>query len=428
MQINGFSKLSKKDKINWLLKNFFSNDIAAKQILEKYWFNDQDLQKLHDNFTENPISNYVLPYSVVPNFLIDNTLYAIPMVTEESSVVAAAAKAAKFWLTKGGFKTEVLGTTKTGHIHFIYTGSTTELFSFFKKIKTNILQEIEPLQKSMQQRDGGVKSIHLIDKTAELPNYYQVEFEFETVNAMGANFINTILEQSAVVLQKKSREILTDNLQIIMSILSNYNPKNIVRASVSCLLDELKTNELTGKEYAEKFVLALQIAEKDISRATTHNKGIMNGVDAVVIATGNDFRAVEAGAHSYAAQNGKYSSLSHARIKGNIFEFWLDLPLSIGTIGGLTSLHPLAKFSLNLLKNPSAKQLMRIIASVGLAQNFSAINSLITNGIQKGHMKMHLNNMLSLLNATEAQRKQAVEYFNNKKISFNELKKFLNKY
>jgi len=261
----------------------------------------------------------------------------------------------------------------------------------------------------------------------QIPDYYQIEFKFDTVDAMGANFINSVLERAAEYLLQKSEELLKGRLQVIMSILSNYTPGNLVRASVSCKISDLAIGELTGEQYVQKFLLAIHIAEKEIYRAVTHNKGIMNGIDAVVIATGNDFRAVEAAAHAYASKSGRYASLSHAEIKDDMFYFWLDIPMAIGTVGGLTTLHPLAKFSIQLLQNPSAKQLMKIIASVGLAQNFAAINSLITSGIQKGHMKMHLNNMLNFLQATEEERRKAQAYFTDKKIDFNELKKILNR-
>ncbi len=425
MQINGFSKLSKKDKIDWLLQHYLSDSNEARQILEQYWHTDKALQELHDGFIENSISNFYLPYGIAPNFVIDKKIYAVPMVTEESSVVAAAAKSAKFWSNKGGFKTEIAGTIKVGHIHFTYTGATSELIVFFRNIRRDLLDAVAHLQQNMQQRGGGIKDVNLIDKTTELPDYYQIEFKFDTVDAMGANFINSILEEAADYLNVKAEKMLSGQWQTVMSILSNYTPESLVRASVSCPLEQLQTPRLSGYEYAQKFLTAVAIAEKEPYRAVTHNKGIMNGVDAVVIATGNDFRAVEAGVHAYASKNGKYSSLSHARIENDQLIFWLDLPLAVGTVGGLTRLHPLVKFSLQLLQKPSARQLMRIVASVGLAQNFAAINSLITSGIQKGHMKMHLNNLLNLIEANPEERRRAKAYFSDKKVVFSELKKLL---
>jgi hydroxymethylglutaryl-CoA reductase len=203
-----------------------------------------------------------------------------------------------------------------------------------------------------------------------------------------------------------------------MSILSNYVPNCIVRAEVSCKVDELAEKNIRNpKEFAEKFVQAVQIAEIEPYRAVTHNKGIMNGVDAVVIASGNDFRAVEAGIHAYASRNGSYSSLTHATIEGDIFSFWIEIPLALGTVGGLTSLHPLAKFCLEMLEKPSAPELMQIVAVAGLAQNFAALRSLTTTGIQDGHMKMHLNNILNQFQTTDEERKIISVHFEKNPIS-----------
>jgi hydroxymethylglutaryl-CoA reductase len=203
-----------------------------------------------------------------------------------------------------------------------------------------------------------------------------------------------------------------------MSILSNYVPNCIVRAEVSCPIEELEEKHiLNPKEFAEKFVQAVQIAEVEPYRAVTHNKGIMNGVDAVVLATGNDFRAVEAGIHAYASRNGKYSSLSHAKIENGIFTFWLEIPLALGTVGGLTSLHPLVKLSLEMLEKPSAKELMQFVAVAGLAQNFAALRSLTTTGIQEGHMKMHLNNIINQFEATDDERILILKYFKKNTVS-----------
>ena len=162
---------------------------------------------------------------------------------------------------------------------------------------------------------------------------------------------------------------------------------------------------------------AVRIAEVEPFRAVTHNKGIMNGIDAVVLATGNDFRAVEAGIHAYASRNGSYSSLSHASVENGIFKFWIEIPLALGTVGGLTSLHPLVKFAHEMLGNPSAQKLMQIVAATGLAQNFAALRSLTTTGIQEGHMKMHLNNILNQFDATSEERVKTKEHFAQNPVS-----------
>lgn len=195
------------------------------------------------------------------------------------------------------------------------------------------------------------------------------------------------------------------NIEVVMSILSNYVPNCIVRAEVSCKVAELSDKNIENPEvFAKKFVQAVEIAEVEPFRAVTHNKGIMNGIDAVILATGNDFRAVEAGIHAYASRNGSYSSLSHAKIEDGIFSFWIEIPLALGTVGGLTSLHPMVKLSLEMLEKPSAKELMEVVAVAGLAQNFAALRSLTTTGIQEGHMKMHLNNILNQFQVTDEER------------------------
>jgi hydroxymethylglutaryl-CoA reductase len=220
-------------------------------------------------------------------------------------------------------------------------------------------------------------------------------------------------------LVEESKSNIQPDVIIVMSILSNFTPECLVKAEVSCKIDDINEGSGIGNiEFAEKFCRAIRIATIEPYRAVTHNKGIMNGIDAVIMATGNDFRATEACAHAYAAKNGKYTSLSHAAIEGDTFKFWIELPISIGTVGGITNLHPMVKFAHELLGYPNASDLMEIVAVAGLAQNFSAVRSLITSGIQKGHMKMHLLNILNQLEATDAEKIEIVSYFKDKVVSF----------
>lgn len=427
--VEGFSKLSKQRKIDWLISEYLNNDRSYEQILQQYWNNNVELQKLHEEFSENTISNFYMPYGIAPNFLIDGKLLALPMAVEESSVVAAASKAAKFWIDKGGFKTTIINTEKLGHTHFIFNVESHKLLHFFNfRLKKKLFEATEDITANMRKRGGGILDIKLIDKTSEMPNYYQLKASFDTVDSMGANFINSCLEQFGKTLKKEvvENEDFTqeekDSLQIVMNILSNFTPDCIVRAEVSCKIDDLKDDSgISNEEFAWKFKQAVTIAEIEPFRATTHNKGIMNGVDAVVIATGNDFRATEACAHAYAARNGRYSSLTHCTTDNGIFRFWIDLPISVGVVGGLTNLHPLVKFSLALLGKPSAQELMSIMAVSGLAQNFGALRSLITTGIQKGHMKMHLLNILNQMGATEEEKQHFVTYFKDKTVSHHEV-------
>jgi len=416
--VDGFSKLNKLEKIDWLVSTYFQNNNQVKQVLMQYWNSNPILQDLHDDFIENTISNFYLPLGIAPNFVINGKVYTIPMVIEESSVVAAASLVAKFWSTRGGFKAKVISTKKIGQVHFMFEGDKTALENYFASKKESFYKVTEAITKNMRNRGGGILAIELRDKTAALENYYQLHVTFETADSMGANFINSCLEAIA-------NEFQMSDIQIVMSILSNYVPECLVNAEVSCKVDELYAEN--SELFAQKFVQAIQIANAEPHRAVTHNKGIMNGVDAVVIATGNDFRAIEAGAHAYAAKSGTYKSLTNATIENGIFKFWIEIPLALGTVGGLTSLHPLSKLSLNLLGNPSAKELMQIIAVAGLAQNFAALRALTTTGIQKGHMKMHLTNIIKQLGASDEEKEFLINYFENNTITHNAVVEAYNK-
>ncbi len=431
--ITGFSKLSKEEKINWIANTYFSNPNEAISTIKKYWNSDSKIQQLHDEFIENTITNFYLPLGIAPNFLINGKYKTIPMVIEESSVVAAASKSAKYWATRGGFRTSVINTEKIGQVHFIYNGDLEKLEKFFNEIKHKFYEATESVTKNMQKRGGGILSIELRNKTNLIPNYYQLHATFDTKDSMGANFINSCLELFAKTLKEEATSysdfsVSGKNIEIVMSILSNYVPNCIVRAEVSCKVAELADKNIENTEsFANKFIQAVQIAEVEPFRAVTHNKGIMNGVDAVVLATGNDFRAVEAGIHAYATRNGSYSSLSHAKIEEGIFSFWLEIPLALGTVGGLTSLHPMVKLSLEMLEKPSAKELMEVIAVAGLAQNFAALRSLTTTGIQEGHMKMHLNNILNQFQVTDEEAFLIKKHFKDAVVSHSAAVDFIEK-
>ncbi|MCF8226939.1 MAG: hydroxymethylglutaryl-CoA reductase [Bacteroidales bacterium] len=431
--VPGFSKLTAEEKIRWLRDTFDLPDEYISDI-HAHLHNDPRLQELYGEFSENTISNFFIPYGLAPNFLINGKWYVVPFAIEESSVVAAASQAAKFWSAHGGFKAEVADAVKVGQVHFYWTGNREWLSDLFPGIKDDLTGSLLPLTRSMEKRGGGILDMQLLDKTGDLDNYYQIFVKFRTANAMGANFINSVLEALAKNLKEHvDKKAAADNIpgamEISMAILSNYTPECVVKVSVEAGVETMDkfSGELTGMQFAEKFVRATEIARCDTYRAVTHNKGIFNGMDGVVIATGNDFRAVEACGHAYAARNNKYSSLSHAEINGSIFHFELETAMAVGTVGGLTTGHPLARTSLKILQEPDAEELMMVIAAAGLANNFSAVRSLITSGIQQGHMKMHLTNILRQLGADENQKKEALEYFSNKTVSFADVKKFLAK-
>ncbi len=427
--ISGFSKLSKQQKIDWI--NSLIHESNAASTLKNQLAPPEKTQKIFDGLSENVISNYILPFSVAPNFLINGKQYCVPMVTEESSVVAAAASAAKYWALHGGIKAEVISMTKLGQVHFCWNGSKEALLEIWDELVELFTIATNDLTKNMRARGGGIQKIELKDFTEVEPEYYQIMVSFDTKDSMGANFINSILERIGDILEDfvgSHPKLKQHRLEIVMAILSNYTPECIVRASVECRLDQ---EELPGcgqegsLTFAKKLFKAVRIAEIDPHRATTHNKGIFNGVDAVIIATGNDFRAVEACGHTYASRNGKYESLSHCELTKTSFKFWLDLPLAVGTVGGLTTLHPLAKLSLDLLGNPSAEELMQIVAATGLMQNYAALKSLVTTGIQHGHMKMHLSNIINHLEASPQETQDILAHFQEKKVTFTAVREYL---
>lgn len=423
--IKGFSKLDRSERIA-VLNFWLGEELVAE--LDSFLHLNPQLQNTFSEFSENYLTNFYLPYGLVPNVLINGRLYLVPVVVEESSVVAAASRAAGFWAKNGGFKTEVLGTVKKGQVHFIWTGVPDLLTTGFSKLKKRLLKSTEELTEGMRQRGGGITEIELVDLNHKVDNYFQLDVSFETSNAMGANFINSCLEKMADELKAYMNAFTASGkLEVIMSILSNYTPESAVKCTVECPVEALSaiSGENSAKEFAQRFKLAIQMANCDVSRAVTHNKGIYNGVDGVVLATGNDWRAVEAAGHAFASRNGEYRSLSSIEINDNIFRYSITLPLAVGTVGGLTKSHPLAKLALKLLGNPSSEKLMEIIAALGMANNFSAVTSLVTSGIQKGHMKMHLSNILNQLGANDSQKQNAIAFFKDRNVSFSAVKAFL---
>jgi len=423
--VKGFSKMSREEKLKWL--SSFMSDDELSSFLATFRIPDAGWQEKFESFSENTLSNFHLPWGIVPNVLIDGHLYHVPVVIEESSVVAAASKAASFWAQRGGFKSVFVSAIKTGQLHFMYYGDQEELRFNWDSITEVLKNSVRHLTESMEKRGGGIVSLQL-KRIAGLPaEYNQLHLEAKTMNSMGANFINSILEQMGRVLPDIIHEhVGPGDVDVVMAILSNFTPDSIVRLKVEAPVEELTWyHGMSPERFAQRMKWAADIAVHDRSRAATHNKGIFNGVDAVVLATGNDFRAVEAAGHSFAVRKCKYTSLSSIEIENNIFTMQLDLPLSLGTVGGLTSLHPLAAKSLQILGNPDAKTLMKIAASVGLANNFAALASLVTTGIQKGHMKMHLQNMINSLEIEPQLHGIIHDYFKDRTVSMAAVKEYV---
>jgi hydroxymethylglutaryl-CoA reductase len=427
--IEGFSKKNKQEKLEALVQ-FFKDPNKALDTFKSFDHPDQKIQEMINEFSENTISNFHLPYSIAPNFRINGTTYAVPMVIEESSVVAAASKSAKFWYKLGGFHVKIVDTEKVGQVHFMWNDDIEKLKKRFPELKKKLIQGTNDITENMRRRGGGIKDIILKDLSDKEPNLMQLFATFETVDSMGANFVNSCLEKFADIFRnwhKEQEEFNEDGLEVIMSILSNLTPNCMVKCWVETAVENLSdiVPGVTGEEFARKFQTAVRIAQVDPYRATTHNKGIYNGIDAVVLATGNDFRAVEACGHAYASMNGEYTSLTNCIVENGLFKFELSLPVALGVVGGLTNLHPLVKLSHELLDHPSAKELMGIAAAAGLANNFGAVKSLTTTGIQQGHMKMHLFNIMNQLDVDKKDRDKVVEHFKDKNVSVAAVRKFV---
>lgn len=428
-RVEGFSKLSQLEKRQHVA-DLLENPEEVLSLLASFSHQDTEIQELLSEFSENTLTNFPLPYCIAPNFKIDGKNYYVPMVIEESSVVAAASNAAKFWFDKGGFKTKIIDTEKVGQVHFIWRDEVEKLTQNFDDLKRRLLNGTMDITENMRNRGGGIKDIQLRDLSHEEPGLMQLFATFETIDSMGANFINSCLERFASIFKDWYNEMdnpKEDGLEVVMCILSNLTPNCMVKCWLECDIKDLDNYVpgTSGEDFARRFRTAVRIAQVDPYRATTHNKGIYNGIDAVVLASGNDFRAVEACGHAFASLDGRYRSLTDVQIDNGRFIFTLNLPIALGVVGGLTNLHPLVKLTHKLLGNPSAKELMGIAASVGLANNFGAIKSLVTTGIQRGHMKMHLFNIMKQLGVQKHEQAPIIEYFKDNVVSVAEVRKCL---
>lgn len=428
--IQGFSKYNKEQRIDALI-NKYGFDASLGTFLKSCQANDESVQKIIDDLSENPVSSFPFPFSVAPNFVVNGKNLFFPLVSEESSVVAALGNAAGFWAKRGGFHAEVLGTEKKGQVHFCWNGNAEQLQLLFPEIREKLLVDCARLIEKMEERGGGITGIELKVLPQILLNYYQLDASFETCDAMGANFINSCLEQFGKSLQEfflTSPKVSAGQreCEIIMAILSNYTPESRVHVWVECPVSELldgKT-EVECEAFALRFEQAVRISQLDVSRAVTHNKGIFNGIDALAVATGNDFRAIEACGHAFASRKGQYSGLTDVRIHDKEFYFSIELALAVGVVGGVTAVHPMAKMAMKILDNPSAKELMMYLAVAGLASNFAAVKALVSVGIQKGHMKMHLSNIMNQLQIPAEKRAEIQAYFQDKTVSFSAVEEY----
>lgn len=381
----GFSKKNIIDKIKILYDNKIINN-EYKNILE----NNTTLPlEIAEQMTENTIGTFALPFSVVPNIMVDNINYTVPMVTEEPSVVAACSYAGKLIAKSGGFTTEILDRKMIGEVALFDIDNLEKAEKIILKNKEKILQLANNSHPSIVVRGGGA-----IDITTKIFNeknnsFLVVYLIADVKEAMGANILNNMLEGIKPLLEELTYS------KALMAILSNYATKSLVKSTCAIDIKYLSNDKKEAFNIAKKIELASEFAKIDIYRATTHNKGIFNGIDATVIATGNDWRSIEAGGHAFATKNGKYEGLTNwvfdetnKKIIGE-----LTLPMPIASVGGSIGLNPTVKAAFNILNNPDAKTLASIIVSVGLAQNFAAIKALVSTGIQKGHMKMQARSL-----------------------------------
>ncbi|MDU4445784.1 MAG: hydroxymethylglutaryl-CoA reductase, degradative [Streptococcus mitis] len=397
---NGFSKKSYHERLELL---------RAQALLspEKQTSLEQDEQigvTVADQLSENVVGTFSLPYSLVPEVLVNGQEYTVPYVTEEPSVVAAASYASKIIKRAGGFTAQVHERQMIGQVALYQVADPEQAQEKITSKKAELLELANQAYPSIVKRGGGARDLHVEQLKGET-EFLVVYLHVDTQEAMGANMLNTMLEALKPVLEELSQG------QSLMGILSNYATDSLVTASCRLAFRYLSRQKDQGREIAEKIALASQFAQADPYRATTHNKGIFNGIDAILIATGNDWRAIEAGAHAFASRDGRYQGLSRWGLDTDSEELVgeMTLPMPVATKGGSIGLNPRVALSHELLGNPSAKELAQIIVSIGLAQNFAALKALVSTGIQQGHMKLQAKSLALLAGASESEVAPLVE-------------------
>lgn len=382
-QLSGFYKIPVNKRLE-LVKKFANLDDSEAELFSSCL--DIDIA---DRMIENVLGSFELPLGIAVNFKINGKDYLIPMATEESSVVAAASNAAKIARIKGGFKTKCTDPLMIGQIQILHMSDVAGAAQKIISKKKEILNLANEQDKVLLKFGGGAKDLEVRILDSPLGKMIVVHLVVDVRDAMGANAVNTMCEALTPVM-----EDITGG-KVRLRILSNLADKRIVK--VQAIFDKEK---IGGENVVDAFLESYNLAAVDPYRAATHNKGIMNGIDAVIIATGNDFRAIEAGAHAYAARSGQYSSLSHySKDKNGDLVGELELPMAVGIIGGAGNIHPKAKVCKKILGIKTAKELAEIVVSVGLAQNFAAVFALSTVGIQKGHMSLHAKNIAVMAGA-----------------------------
>ena len=397
---NGFSKKSYQERLE-LLK---AQALLSPERQESLEQNEQMSVTVADQRSENVVGTFSLPYSLVPEVLVNGQEYTVPYVTEEPSVVAAASYASKIIKRAGGFTAQVHQRQMIGQVALYQVANPEQAQEKIASKKAELLELANQAYPSIVKRGGGARDLRVEQIKGET-DFLVAYLHVDTQEAMGANMLNTMLEALKPVLEELSQG------QSLMGILSNYATDSLVTASCHVAFRYLSRQKDQGREIAEKIALASQFAQSDPYRAATHNKGIFNGIDAILIATGNDWRAIEAGAHAFASRDGHYQGLSQWTLDLEREELVgeMTLPMPVATKGGSIGLNPRVALSHELLGNPSAKELAQIIVSIGLAQNFAALKALVSTGIQQGHMKLQAKSLALLAGASENEVAPLVE-------------------
>jgi hydroxymethylglutaryl-CoA reductase len=387
-KLTGFHKLGPDDKLQ-VIKEFSNLTDEEAGLLKKTGALDIDAA---GRMIENVVGTTEMPFGVATNFLINGRDYIIPMVLEEPSVVAAASNAAKLARPRGGFSASSDDPLMIGQIQLVGVENIEESKKKIMLNKEKIFDMANKCDSILVKFGGGVRDIEIKDFDTKRGKMLVVHLVVDVRDAMGANAVNTMAERVAPFLEE-----LTGG-KVRLRIITNLADRRLARSKA------VWDKDVLGEDTIDRILDAYELAENDQYRCTTHNKGIMNGIDAIVIATANDFRAIEAGAHSYAARSGRYEPLTKYEKdeEGNLVGT-IELPLALGLVGGATRTHPIAKIAVKIIGAKSTKELAEVVASVGLAQNFAALRALSTEGIQKGHMKLHSRNIAIIAGASEDQ-------------------------
>ena len=360
--------------------------------------NEERLVDLADVMVESSIGYTAIPVGIAHGFLVNDRRFDVPMATEEPSVIAAASFAAGIVARNGGFTVEPPQPITTGQLYI--SGCDSEHATLLMSLADTFADmAAEPLR-GMTRRGGGWRGID-VDFLPEI-GLLRVHVHVDVRDAMGANAVNTVVETLRSPIEKATGGT------VVMAILSNAAAERVTTATFSAPVDRFARGGRSGSEVADRIALASEIARTDPSRAVTHNKGIMNGVSALALATGNDTRAIEAGAHAYAARDGVYRSLSAYTVSDGMLHGRLEMPIAVGTVGGAAGIHPASAASLALLGNPSGSELAAVACAVGLAQNLAALYALVSEGIQAGHMRLHAERLAWAVGATAAERPAVV--------------------